>query len=59
MCNRTPGEIFDMISILGECLQSYRVAARLYRERFPDCLHLNRLTIRDSALRARQGNMQR
>lgn len=36
MCDYTPSEIVDMISIPGECQKDYRVNAWLRRERFPN-----------------------
>lgn len=36
MCDYTPSEIVEMISIPGECQKDYRANAWLRRERFPD-----------------------
>lgn len=54
-----PNEIVDIITVLGECHNNFRAAARRYAERFPLRRHPNHRTICRITERARGGHLVR
>ncbi|CAL1678200.1 unnamed protein product [Lasius platythorax] len=59
MANYIPSEVVDVLLVLGECLQNYREASRVYRNRYPERKHPNHSEIRYLEQRARQGHLRR
>ncbi|EZA55145.1 hypothetical protein X777_05284 [Ooceraea biroi] len=59
MADCTPLEIVDILLVLGESFGSYREAARLYQNRYPNRRHPNASVIRTLKIRAQQGQLIR
>lgn len=59
MADYTPSEIVDIFLVLGECLQNYHEASRVYRNRYPERKHPNHSVIWNLERRARQGHLKR
>jgi len=59
MADYPPNEIIDIIMVLGQCNNNYRLAARQYAEQFPNRRYPNDRTIQRLTQRARNGRLVR
>lgn len=59
MSNYPPNEIVDILLILGECHRNYKLAARVYAQRYPDRRHPADRQIRNIEIRSRRNLLHR